>query len=160
VQTHFMRTLLSRVPKSAHGIVAPLVRSIFDQPDADSVWVQHGRIIEQFEGRFDAAAELLAESAGDILAFAGFPKGHWRRIWSSNPHERLNKEIRRRTDVVGIFPNRGTVIRLVGAVLAEQHDKWQVCRRSMSHESLVAARVRDGQPDDPEENQPALPDAA
>jgi putative transposase len=159
-RTHFMRNLLSRVPKSAHGIVAPLVRSIFDQPDADSVWAQHARIVEQLEGRFDAAAELLAEAAGDILAFAAFPKAHWRQIWSNNPHERLNKEVRRRTDVVGIFPNRAAVIRLVGAVLAEQHDEWQVCRRYMSHDSLTAARKRPDAPANDQEDQPALPDAA
>jgi putative transposase len=158
-RTHFMRNLLSRVPKSAHGIVAPLVRSIFDQPDADAVWAQHTRIVDQLEQRFDAAAELLADAADQILAFAAFPKAHWRQIWSNNPHERLNKEIRRRTDVVGIFPNRAAVVRLVGAVLAEQHDEWQVARRYMSQESLATARDRTDQPDD-KEDQPALPDAA
>jgi putative transposase len=154
-RTHFMRNLLSRVPKAVHGIVAPLVRSIFEQPDADSAWAQHARVVEQLTGRFDPAAELLAEAAHEILAFTAFPKAHWRQLRSNNPLERLNKEIRRRTDVVGIFPNRSAVIRLVGAVLAEQHDEWQVARRYMSHESLTTARTPNHQ-----EDNPALPDAA
>jgi putative transposase len=158
-RTHFMRNLLSRVPKSAHGLVAPLVRSIFEQPDADSAWAQHARVVEQLTGRFDAAADLLAESAGEILAFTCFPKAHWRQLRSNNPLERLNKEIRRRTDVVGIFPNRAAVIRLVGAVLAEQHDEWQVARRYMSADSLATARTRPDEPDD-QEDQHALPEAA
>jgi len=152
-RTHFMRNLLSRVPKSAHGLVAPLVRSIFDQPDADSAWAQHGRIVQQLTGRFDDAADLLAEAGHEILAFTVFPKAHWRQLRSNNPLERLNKEVRRRTDVVGIFPNRAAVVRLVGAVLAEQHDEWQVARRYMSADSLTAARNRDNdtpQPDDKE----------
>jgi hypothetical protein len=149
--------LLAKVPKSAHTIVAPLVRSIFEQPDADSVWAQHGRIVEQLSGRFDAAADLLADAAHDILAFTTFPKTHWRQNWSNNPPERLNKEIRRRTDVVGIFPNRAAVIRLVGAVLAEQHDEWQVARRYMSQGSLTTARTITT---NDKENQPALPDVA
>jgi putative transposase len=159
-RTHFMRNLLSRVPKSAHGLVAPLVRSIFEQPDADSAWAQHARVVEQLTGRFDAAAELLAESAAEILAFTAFPKAHWRQLRSNNPLERLNKEIRRRTDVVGIFPNRAAVIRLVGAVLAEQHDEWQVARRYMSADSLAAARTPTPEPAVEQEDQPALPDAA
>jgi putative transposase len=154
-RTHFMRNLLSRVPKSAHGLVAPLVRTIFEQPDAAAAWDQHARVVEQLTGRFDAAAELLAEAGPDILAFTVFPKAHHRQLRSNNPLERLNKEIRRRTDVVGIFPNRAAVVRLVGAVLAEQHDEWQVARRYMSQESLTIARTHDDK-----ETQPALPDAA
>jgi putative transposase len=134
-----VRNLLTRVPKSAQGLVATLVRSIFAQPDAVSTLAQHTRIVEQLEGRFPAAAELLADAAGDLLAFTAFPKEHWRQIWSNNPQERLNKELRRRTDVVGIFPNRDAVLRLVGAVLAEQHDEWAVTRRYVSTESLAKA---------------------
>jgi len=141
-RTHYMRNLLTRVPKSAQSMVATLVRTIFEQPDAASVWAQHGRVVDQLTERFPSAAEHLADAATDVLAFAGFPKEHWRQIWSNNPQERLNKELRRRTDVVGIFPNRDAVIRLVGAVLAEQHDEWAVARRYMAAEGLAKARLR------------------
>jgi putative transposase len=141
-RTHAMRNLLCRVPKSAQGLVATLVRSIFAQPDAASTWAQHARVVEQLDERVPAAAELLADAAADLLAFTAFPKEHWRQIWSNNPQERLNKELRRRTDVVGIFPNRAAVLRLVGAVLGEQHDEWQVARRYMSAESLAKTRIK------------------
>lgn len=160
-RSHFMRNLLAKVPKSAHGLVAPLVRSIFEQPDASSVWAQHARVVEQLEAGFPDAAELLAEAGPDILAFTAFPKAHWRQLRSNNPLERLNKEVRRRTDVVGIFPNRAAIIRLVGAVLAEQHDEWQVGRRYMSQESIATALAVGDHPDhDDQEEPPALPDAA
>ena len=123
-------------------MVATLVRTIFAQPDATSVWAQHARVVEQLTDQFPAAAEHLADAAPDVLAFTGFPKEHWRQIWSNNPQERLNKELRRRTDVVGIFPNRDAVNRLVGAVLAEQHDEWAVTRRYMAAEGLAKARIR------------------
>ncbi len=124
-RVHFLRNLLTRVPKSAQTLVATLVRSIFMQPDGQAVWAQHARMIEQLEERFPAAAALLAEAAPEVLAFVSFPKEHWRQIWSNNPQERLNKEVRRRTDVVGIFPDRAAVIRLVGAVLsALGTDDW------------------------------------
>jgi putative transposase len=102
---------------------------------------QFDRVVEQLVERFPAAAEMLAQAGPDILAFTAFPFANWKQIWSNNPQERLNKEIRRRTDVVRIFPNRDAVIRLVGMVLAEQHDEWQVVRRYMSAESLVKARL-------------------
>ena len=140
-RTHFMRNLLTRVPKSAQAMVATLVRTIFAQPDHESVWAQHARVVEQLTERFPAAAELLVEAGPDVLAFTGFPKEHWKQIWSNNPQERLNKELRRRTDVVGIFPNRDAVIRLVGSVLADQHDEWAVVRHYMSSESLAKARL-------------------
>jgi transposase-like protein len=140
-RTHFLRNLLTRVPKSAGPFVATLVRSIFAQPDADAVHTQLDRVLEQLADRFPAAAEILQDAGPDILAFTGFPQPNWRQIWSNNPQERLNKEIRRRTDVVGIFPNRDSVIRLVGMVLCEQHDEWAVVRRYMSTESLAKARL-------------------
>ena len=138
-RTHFMRNLLTRVPKSAQSFVATMVRTIFAQPDAQTVHEQHARIVEQLRTRFPEAAELLDEAAADLLAFTSFPKEHWRQVWSNNSLERLNKEIRRRTDVVGIFPDRAAIIRLVGAVLAEQNDEWAVARRYMSAESIAKA---------------------
>ncbi len=131
-RTHFMRNLLSRVPKSMHGVVASLVRSIFAQPDRESVLAQHARIVEQLMPRFAQAAQMLADARDELLAFTSFPKEHWRQIWSNNPQERLNREIRRRSDVVGIFPNRDSLVRLVGAVLCELHDDWAVVRRYMT----------------------------
>lgn len=140
-RAHFMRNLMGKVPKAAQDLVATLVRSIFAQPDAKSVYVQHAMVVEQLEDKFPEAAVMLDEARDEILAFASFPKGHWRQIWSNNPLERLNREIRRRTDVVGIFPNREAVIRLVGAVLSEQNDEWLVARRYMSRESIARAQL-------------------
>ena len=118
--------------------VATMVRSIFAQPDAASVREQHARVVAQLEERFPAAAELLEEAGPDILAFTAVPKEVWRQVWSNNPLERLNREIRRRTDVVGIFPNRDAALRLVGAVLAEQNDEWaDTGRRYMSLEAIA-----------------------
>jgi putative transposase len=141
-RTHFMRNLLTKVPKASQSMVATLVRTIFEQPDAEQVWAQHARVVDQLEGRFADAAAMLVDAAGDILAFAAFPVEHWSAIRSNNPQERLNKELRRRTDVIGIFPNRAAIVRLVGAVLAEQHDEWAVARRYMSADSLTRARIR------------------
>jgi transposase-like protein len=140
-RTHFMRNLLSKVPRSAGPFVATLVRSIFAQPDAEAVWSQFRRVVDQLAERFPEAAAMLEAAGPDILAFTAFPQAHWRQIWSNNPQERLNKEVRRRTDVVGIFPNRPAAIRLIGMVLCEQHDEWQVVRRYMSAESLAKARL-------------------
>ena len=108
---HFVRNLLALVPKSAAEMVAATVRTV-----------------------------LMDEAEADVLAYLAFPREHWRQIWSNNPLERLNKEVKRRTDVVGIFPNPAAVVRLVGAILAEQHDEWQVARRYFSAESLAKLR--------------------
>jgi transposase-like protein len=135
-RTHFMRNLLTQVPKSAQALVATLVRTIFAQPDAELTVAQHGRVVEQL-ARWPKAAALLRDAAPDLLAFTAFPKEHWRQIWSNNPQERLNRELKRRTDVVGIFPNRDAVIRLVGAVLAEQHDEWAVVRRYLTVDGVL-----------------------
>jgi transposase-like protein len=156
-RTHFMRNLLTRVPKSAQGFVATMVRTIFAQPDAETVLEQHARVVAQLEGRFPEAAALLDAAGPEILAFSGFPKEHWRQVWSNNSLERLNKEIRRRTDVVGIFPDRAAIVRLVGALLAEQHDEWAVARRYMSAESI--AKALSGPVSDPRETV-AIPAAA
>jgi transposase-like protein len=156
-RTHFMRNLLTRVPKSAQSFVATMVRTIFAQPDAATVYEQHRRIVDQLESRFPEAAALLDEAGPDLLAFTGFPKEHWRQVWSNNSLERLNREIRRRTDVVGIFPDRAAIVRLVGAVLAEQNDEWAVARRYMSAESITKALSA---PESVEEHALAIPAAA
>jgi transposase-like protein len=162
-RTHFMRNLLTKVPKASQSMVATLVRTIFEQPDSEQVWAQHARVVEQLDGRFPDAATMLVDAGGDILAFAGFPVEHWSAIRSNNPQERLNKELRRRTDVIGIFPNRAAIVRLVGAVLAEQHDEWAVARRYMSADSLTRARLRvvndDADNTTEEVNTPELPAA-
>lgn len=135
-RTHFITNLLAKIPKAAQPGVMALWRMIFLQEDAASVRRQADQLLELLEARFPQAAELFAEGIDDVLAFTAFPKEHWRQIWSNNPQERLNKEIRRRTDVVGIFPNRAAILRLVGALLAEQHDEWVVGRRYFSLESI------------------------
>jgi putative transposase len=147
-RTHFMRNLLAKVPKHTQPLVATLVRSIFEQPDAEHVRAQHARVVDELIERFPDAAELLDDAREEILAFTAFPPEHWRQIWSNNPQERLNREIRRRTDVVGIFPDRAAVVRLVGAVLAEQNDEWAEARRYMSVESLAKARARNANAQD------------
>jgi putative transposase len=139
-RTHYHRNLASRVPKSAQPWVSTLVRTIFEQPDATSVFAQHRHVVEALEAKFPAAAAHLDEARDDILAFTAFPKAVWRQVWSNNPQERLNKEVRRRTDVVGIFPGRDAIIRLVGAVLAEQNDEWTEQRRYMGTEILTACQ--------------------
>jgi putative transposase len=140
-RTHYLRNLLTKVPKSAQPWVATLVRTIFDQPDAEQVHAQFDRVVDALTDKFPAAAEHLDNARADLLAFTGFPREVWRQIWSNNPQERLNREIRRRTDVVGIFPDRVAVIRLVGAVLAEQHDEWTEARRYMGLEVLTKSRI-------------------
>ena len=128
-RTHFMINLLTRVPRRAQPWVATMVRTIYQQPSPDEVHAQLDRVTDQLRNRFPQVASLLDEAGPDVLAFSNFPLAHWKKIWSNNPQEPLNKEIRRRTDVVGIFPNRPAVRRLVGAVLAAQHDEWTVGRR-------------------------------
>ncbi len=139
-RAHYSRNLATRVPKSAQPWVSTLVRTIFEQPDAASVRAQHAQVVTALEAKFPAAAGHLDDAREDILAFTAFPREIWRQVWSNNPQERLNKEIRRRTDVVGIFPGRDAIIRLVGAVLAEQNDEWTEARRYMGPEILAACR--------------------
>lgn len=140
-RTHFMRNLLAKVPKSMHGIVAAIVRTTYAAPDADAVRAQYRAVVEQLRAKFKDAAGMLEDACEENLAFSAFPKEHWQQIWSNNPSERLNREVRRRTDVVGIFPNRDAIIRLVGAVLAEQNEEWAEQRRYMTMESLQKERT-------------------
>jgi putative transposase len=136
-RVHFMRDALGLVPKSAQQMVAATIRTVFAQPDAAAAREQWRRVADMFRARFPRLAELLDAAEADVLAYLGFPAGHWRQIWSNNPLERLNKEVKRRTDVVGIFPNTASVTRLVGCVLAEQHDEWQAARRYFSVGSIA-----------------------
>ncbi len=157
-RTHFMANLASRVPKASWPMIATLVRSIFEQPDRDTTWRQLADVTDRLtQAGFCDVVTYVLEAADDILAFSAFPTEHWPKIRSNNPQERLNKEIRRRTDVVGIFPNRQAVIRLVGAILAEQTDEWAVTRRYMSTESLKALRQSEPSIEDP---RPAIQEAA
>lgn len=149
-RTHFMANLATRAPKANWPMIATLVRSIFEQPDRDSTWDQLGDVVDKLTSAgFTDIATMVLDAADDILAFSAFPVEHWPKIRSNNPQERLNKEIRRRTDVVGIFPNRAAVIRLVGALLAEQTDEWAIAKRYISVESLKALKVTEPRPTDP-----------
>ncbi len=140
-RTHYAANLMSATPKSSWGWVKALLHSIYDQPDAEAVHAQFDRILDGLAEKLPAVAEHLEEARADILAFTAFPKEIWRRIWSNNPNERLNREIRRRTDVVGIFPDRPSIIRLVGAVLAEQHDEWAEGRRYLGLDVLTRSQA-------------------
>ena len=136
-RVHFVRNAIARVPRSAQQMVAATIRTVFVQPDVPSAREQWRRVADGFRPRFPQLAALLDAAEPDVLAYLGFPPEHWRQAWSNNPLERLNREVKRRTDVVGIFPDVAAVLRLVGAVLAEQHDEWQVARRYLSAESLA-----------------------
>ena len=142
-RTHYAANLMTITPKASWPWVKALLHSIYDQPDADSVHAQFDRVVDALAEKFPAVAEHLEQARADILAFTKFPKEIWRQIWSNNPNERLNKEIRRRTDVVGIFPDRTSIIRLVGAVLAEQHDEWAEGRRYLGLDILARAQAVD-----------------
>jgi putative transposase len=140
-RTHYAANLMAVTPKSAWGWVRALLHSVYDQPDAASVHAQFGRVLDALTDKLPQVAAHLDAARADILAFTSFPKAIWRQIWSNNPQERLNREIRRRTDVVGIFPGRDALIRLVGAVLAEQHDEWTEMRRYIGLDVLAKSRL-------------------
>jgi len=142
-RTHYAANLMSATPKNSWGWVKALLHSIYDQPDAEAVHAQFDRVVDALAEKLPKVAEHLEEARADILAFTAFPKEIWRQIWSNNPNERLNREIRRRTDVVGIFPDRDSIIRLVGAVLAEQHDEWAEGRRYLGLDVLARAQAVD-----------------
>ncbi len=144
-RVHFMRNALSLVPKAAQQMVGAPIRTVFAQPDLGSAHEQWRRVSEGFRHRFPRLTELMEEAEEDVLSYAAFPGEHWQKIWSNNPLERLNKEVKRRTNVVGIFPNEAAVIRLVGSVLSEQHDEWQVCKRYFSAGSLAKLDRREEQ---------------
>ena len=136
-RVHYVRNLLAPVPKAHQEMVAAAFRSIFTLTTPDDVTARWDEVAVMLTERFPKAAALMDSAKTDVLAFTAFPREHWRQIWSNNPLERLNKEIRRRTNVVGIFPNDAAVIRLVGAVLADQHDEWAVARRYFSEASMA-----------------------
>src|SRR6187455_3007159 len=140
-RTHYATNLMAITPRSSWPWVRTLLHSVFDQPDSESVGAQYDRIIDALADKLPKVAEHLEDARADLLAFTAFPKQIWRQIWSNNPQERLNKEIHRRTDVVGIFPDRTALIRLVGAVLAEQNDEWTEARRYMGLDLLAKARL-------------------
>lgn len=144
-RVHFLRNALSLVPKAAQPLVAATIRTVFAQPTPEAARAQWRQVAASFRERWPRLAALLDEAEADVLAYLAFPREHWRQIWSTNPLERLHKEVKRRTDVVGIFPTPAAVIRLVGALLAEQHDEWQVGRRYFSRESLALLRP-EGEP--------------
>lgn len=153
-RTHYAANLMSVCPKSSWPAVKAMLHSVYDQPDAASVHAQFDKLLDQVTGPLPAVAQHLDAARADLLAFTGFPKEIWRQLWSNNPNERLNKEIRRRTDVVGIFPDRDSVVRLVGAVLAEQHDEWAEGRRYFALDVLHRARLNLITIDPEEANQP------
>jgi transposase-like protein len=160
-RTHYAANLMSATPKSSWGWVKAMLHSIYDQPDAGAVHAQFDRVVDALAQKLPKVAEHLEEARADILAFTVFPKEIWRQIWSNNPQERLNKEIRRRTDVVGIFPDRNALVRLVGAVLAEQHDEWIEGRRYLGLDVLARSRTRLLDDDNAtQSSQPTLPTPA
>lgn len=140
-RTHYAANLMAATPKSAWPGVKAMLHSVYDQPDAKSVHAQFDKLLDTVAETLPAVHDHLDQARDDILAFTAFPKDLWRQIWSNNPNERLNREIRRRTDVVGIFPDRDSLIRLVGAVLAEQHDEWAEGRRYLGLDALARSRM-------------------
>ena len=151
-RVHFARNLLALVPKAHTEFVAAAFRSIFALGTAEEVSARWDEVETTLAERFPKAAALMADAKADVLAFSAFPRAHWRKIWSNNPLERLNKEVKRRCNVVGIFPNDAAAIRLIGAVLADQHDEWAIARRYLSEASMALL----DQPRDTPSDQPAI----
>ena len=146
-RVHYARNLLAVVPKSSQEMVAAAFRSIFALGTKEEVEARWDEVSDTLDERFPKAAESMRRARTDVLAFTSFPRAHWRKVWSNNPLERLNKEIKRRSNVVGIFPNDPAVIRLIGAVLADQHDEWAIARRYLSEHSMATLNTpRDTDP--------------
>lgn len=150
-RTHYAANLMSVCPKSSWPAVKAMLHSVYEQVDQEAVQAQFDKLLDAVETKLPDVHAHLDAARADVLAFAPFPKGLWRQVWSNNPNERLNREIRRRTDVVGIFPDRTSVIRLIGAVLAEQHDEWAEGRRYFGLDILARARL--DLTDNPDHNQ-------
>ena len=141
-RVHFMRNVLSVVPKGSQDMVASIIRTVFAQPDREHIEKQFTEVTTMLGRSHPKVAAMLDDARPDLLAFAGFPQRHWRQIWSTNPLERVNKEIKRRTDVVGVFPNPAALLRLAGAVLVEQHDEWEAGdRRYFSESSMLELKT-------------------
>jgi len=136
-RVHFMRNALAYVPKSQNQMVAAVIRTAFVQPTREEAVAQWRETADRLRERFEKLGALMDEAEADVLAFMGFPKDHWKKIASTNPLERVNKEIKRRSNVVGIFPNDAAIMRLVGALIVEQNEEWHLTRRYMSNESLA-----------------------
>jgi putative transposase len=143
-RVHFLRNVLARVPKASAEMVAAAIRTIFAQPTGAEVVEQLNKVAAMLAPKFPQVAAMLADAREDLTAFTSFPVAHWRKLWSTNPLERLNKEVKRRTNVVGIFPDDAAVLRLVGAVLIEAHDEWQVAERRYLSEGSMAKLTATG----------------
>ena len=146
-RVHFLRNVLAQVPKGSAEMVAAAIRTIFAQPDAEHVREQLDTIAGMLGRQFPKVETMLRDAGPDIIAFADFPVPHWKKIWSTNPLERLNKEIKRRTDVVGVFPNPAALLRLAGSVLVEAHDEWQVADKRYLSETTLALLTANTKPD-------------
>ncbi|WP_426624464.1 IS256 family transposase [Leifsonia sp. McL0607] len=154
-RVHFMRNVLSIVPKGSQDMVASIIRTIFAQPNAEHVFTQFDEVTRMLTRSHPKVAAMLEDAKDNVLAFTGFPQRHWRQIWSTNPLERVNKEIKRRTDVVGVFPTPAALLRLAGSVLIEQHDEWEASdRRYFSEASMLELKTMNTPTDTIEEVKP------
>lgn len=145
---HFLRNLLAQVPKGSAEMVAAAIRTIFAQPTAEAVAEQYDQIAAMLGRQYPKAQAMMNTARTDVLAFTSFPPSHWRKVWSTNPLERLNKEVKRRTDVVGAFPNPEALLRLAGAVLVEAHDEWQVSDHRYFSEASMALLATNTNPEE------------